>query len=55
MHYRWMKKASWLGFGPKLFDTLSWAEILVKTTFLGTSTLTVPNGNKRKEGNNRVC
>jgi hypothetical protein len=26
-----------------LFDTLTWAEILVKTTFLGTPTLTVPN------------
>jgi hypothetical protein len=25
-----------------LFDTLTWAEILVKTTFLGTPTLTVP-------------
>jgi hypothetical protein len=24
-----------------LFDTLTWAEILVKTTFLGTPTLTV--------------
>jgi hypothetical protein len=26
-----------------LFDTLTWAEILVKTTFLGTLTLTVLN------------
>jgi hypothetical protein len=26
-----------------LFDTLTWAEILVKTTFLGTPTLTVPS------------
>jgi hypothetical protein len=26
-----------------LFDTLTWAEILVKTTFLGTPTLTVPH------------
>jgi hypothetical protein len=25
-----------------VFDTLTWAEILVKTTFLGTPTLTVP-------------
>jgi hypothetical protein len=25
-----------------LFDTLTWAEILVKTTFLGTPTLIVP-------------
>jgi hypothetical protein len=25
-----------------LIDTLTWAEILVKTTFLGTPTLTVP-------------
>jgi hypothetical protein len=25
-----------------LFDTLTWAEILVKTTFLGTPTLTIP-------------
>jgi hypothetical protein len=25
-----------------LFDTLIWAEFLVKTTFLGTPTLTVP-------------
>jgi hypothetical protein len=25
----------------ELFDTLTWAEILVKTTFLGTPTLTV--------------
>jgi hypothetical protein len=25
-----------------LFDTLTWAEILVQTTFLGTLTLTVP-------------
>jgi hypothetical protein len=25
-----------------LFDTLTWGEILVKTTFLGTPTLTVP-------------
>jgi hypothetical protein len=25
-----------------LFDILTWAEILVKTTFLGTPTLTVP-------------
>jgi hypothetical protein len=24
-----------------LFDTLTWAEILVKTTFLGTPTLTL--------------
>jgi hypothetical protein len=27
-----------------LFDTLTWAEILVKTTFLDTPTLTVPCG-----------
>jgi hypothetical protein len=26
-----------------LFDTLTWAKILVKTTILGTPTLTVPN------------
>jgi hypothetical protein len=29
-----------------LFDTLTWAEILVKTTFLGTPTLTVLNAKK---------
>jgi hypothetical protein len=28
-----------------LFDTLTWAEILVKTTFLGTPTLIVLNCN----------
>jgi hypothetical protein len=27
-----------------LFDTLTWNEILVKTTFLGIPTLIVPNG-----------
>jgi hypothetical protein len=27
-----------------LFDTLTWVEILVKTTFLGTPTLTVSKG-----------
>jgi hypothetical protein len=29
-----------------LFDTHTWAEILVKTTFLGTPTLTVPKKKK---------
>jgi hypothetical protein len=26
-----------------LFDTLTWGEILIKTSFLGTPTLTVPS------------
>jgi hypothetical protein len=36
-----------------LFDTLIWVEILVKTTFLGTPTLTIPNTikkNLRRQG-----
>jgi hypothetical protein len=32
-----------------LFDTLTWIEILVKTTFLGTPTLTVPVSNPTRQ------
>jgi hypothetical protein len=37
-----------------LFDTLTWAEILVKTTFLGTPTLTVPICDPRLHMNNDI-
>jgi hypothetical protein len=34
-----------------LFDTLIWAEILVKTTFLDTPTLTIPDSHNVKYEN----